>query len=165
MHLKMLSTKVQPFFLCLNEITELGSIWHHQITMLLIDDDLVTLWGTLSINTKMLFYQYRKSQCGDKMVIRMSYLFKEIFLVKWHLHIEIDPGPLFIKWTDVLSREVSKQRDLMLSSLYHSEMWQTPRQQCCWGACLISEWLKKSKPKDCSFKTSWDLKDVRPLNE
>ena len=41
-------------------------------------------------NIKMLSYQYRKSHCGDKTILRPSYLHNPI-LVRWHLYIESGP--------------------------------------------------------------------------
>ena len=36
----------------------------------------------------------------------------------------------------------------------------------CWGACQISEWLKKYKLKFCGFDISWDLVlDIHPLSD
>ena len=40
-------------------------------------------------NIKMLCYQYRKSHCGDKTIVRSSYLHNGFpTLVRWHLYIE-----------------------------------------------------------------------------
>ena len=58
----------------------------------------------------------------------------------------------------VRSCEVSKPPDWHFKSLHHFEIWQAHRQQCCWGACLISEQSDNSKYKYCGFETSWDFR-------
>ena len=43
-------------------------------------------------NIKVTSYQCRKSHCGDKTILRPSYLHNEIsILVRWHLYIELGP--------------------------------------------------------------------------
>ena len=57
----------------------------------------------------------------------------------------------------VRSREVSKPWLLCLELTDHSEIWQAPRQQCCRGACQISEWYDISNYQSCGFESSLDL--------
>ena len=45
-----------------------------------------------SFNIKMTSYQYRKSNCGDKTLLRASYLHNGIFYRSWHLYIESGPS-------------------------------------------------------------------------
>ena len=46
-------------------------------------------------------------------------------------------------------REISKRRDWMLQWSYRSEIWHAAQQNCCRGACQISELLEKFKgPRD-----------------
>ena len=66
-----------------------------------------------------------------------------------------------IKCLTTKSCDVSKQQDWILLWSYHSEIWQTPQQHCCWSVCQILKWLEKSKLESCSFQTS----RVRPFNE
>ena len=51
------------------------------------------------------------------------------------------------------SRKVSKARDRVLEWSY----WQTLRQQCCKGACQISQWSYNAKYKSSGFESLWDL--------
>ena len=49
-------------------------------------------------NIKMSSYQYRKSHCGDKTILRPSYLHNGIsILVRRHLYIESGPRPQWVK--------------------------------------------------------------------
>ena len=57
----------------------------------------------------------------------------------------------------VRSRKVSKARDRVLKCSYRFEIWQAPRQQCCRGACHISERSDNSKYKSRGFETLRDL--------
>ena len=41
---------------------------------------------------------------------------------------------------DPQSRNIPSPASEELQWLYHSEIWQTPRQHCCRGVCQISEW-------------------------
>ena len=52
------------------------------------------------------------------------------------------------------SRKASKPWDWMLELSYDSEIWQASWQCCCRGACQISEWLEKFKPKYRGFDTA-----------
>ena len=46
-------------------------------------------------NIKISSYQYRKSHCGDKTILRPSYLHNGIsYLIRWHLYIESGPWHL-----------------------------------------------------------------------
>ena len=51
----------------------------------------------------------------------------------------------------IRSREVSKPRDWQFILLHRFEIWQAPRQQCCRGACRISERSDNSKYKSRGF--------------
>ena len=53
----------------------------------------------------------------------------------------------------VKSRKVSKAGDRVLKYSYRFEIWQAPRQQCCRGACQISERSDNSKYKSRGFET------------
>ena len=55
------------------------------------------------------------------------------------------------------SREVSKPRDRQFKSSYSCEIWQARRQQCCRGACQISQRSDYSKYKSRGIETSRDL--------
>ena len=52
---------------------------------------------------------------------------------------------------------------LMLRLFSISEIWQAPRQQCCWDACQITERCHHYNIQSRGFETSWDLA-VRRLN-
>ena len=51
---------------------------HHQIILknilLKLFEDMTVLWSGPQFNIKMTSYQYRKSHCGDKTILRPSYL-------------------------------------------------------------------------------------------
>ena len=57
----------------------------------------------------------------------------------------------------VRSRKVSKARDLVLKWSYRFEIWHEPRQQCCRGACQISERSDNFEYKSRGFETLRDL--------
>ena len=50
-------------------------------------------------------------------------------------------------------RKVLKALDWLLKCSYCFDIWQAIRQQCCWGACQISQRSDNSKYKSCGFKT------------
>ena len=50
---------------------------------------IVWLWPGLWFNINMSSYQHRKSHCGDKVILRSSYLHNDIFILNK------DPGPWF----------------------------------------------------------------------
>ena len=58
------------------------------------NDELVCKESTAGprFNMQMTFYLYRKSHCGDKAILRPSYLHNGFsILVRWHLYIELGP--------------------------------------------------------------------------
>ena len=57
----------------------------------------------------------------------------------------------------VRSREVSKPRDWQFQLSHRFEIWQALRQQCCRGACQISERSSNSKHRSRGFANSRDL--------
>ena len=57
----------------------------------------------------------------------------------------------------VRSREVSKPRDRQFELLYRCEIWQARRQQCCRGACQISQRSDYAKYKSRGIEISRDL--------
>ena len=57
----------------------------------------------------------------------------------------------------VRSHKVSKPRDLHLELYDRPEIWQAPRQQCCWCACQISKRCDNLSYQSRSFEASWDL--------
>ena len=57
----------------------------------------------------------------------------------------------------VRSREVSKPQNQQFKLSYRCEIWQARRQQCCRGACQISERSDYSKYKSRGIETSRDL--------
>ena len=93
-------------------------------------------------NIKMPSYQYRKSHCGDKTVVRSSYLHNGISYTGTMQSLLVDnggyrgPGPLFTKRMDgrltARSREFSKPQDSDLDYSNSSDIWQAHRQRCQW---------------------------------
>ena len=74
------------------------------------------------------------------------------------LHIEAwDPFQYPIRRVIVRSRKVSKPRDWQFKLSHRFEIWQANRQQCCRGACKISERADNSKYKSRGFETSRGL--------
>ena len=57
----------------------------------------------------------------------------------------------------VRSRKLSKPRDLYLELSDRYEIWQAPRQQCCWCACQISKRHDNLKYQSRGFETLRDL--------
>ena len=55
------------------------------------------------------------------------------------------------------SHEVTKPSDWQFELSYRSEIWQAHRQQCCRGACQISEWTDNSIYISHSSEISRDL--------
>ena len=50
-------------------------------------------------NIKIPFYQYRKFHCGDKTIVRSSYLHNGIsILVRWHIYTEVLPSFFVQLW-------------------------------------------------------------------
>ena len=68
------------------------------------------------------------------------------------------------RW-NVLTQGLVKSRNWMLWWSYRFEIWQASRQRCCWGACQISERMKKFKPESRGFESSRELAVRRQLNE
>ena len=117
-------------------------------------------------NIKMTYYQYRKSHCGDKMVVRSSYLHSGISYtgkmtsLYWigALDCTMPIRPLFqypIRCLIVRSREVSKQWDLYLELSDSTEIWQAHRQHCCRSACQISKLCNNLNSQSRSFEFLW----------
>ena len=68
-------------------------------------------------------------------------------------------GPVSI-YDKTSYREISwilKLQDWYFELSYHYEIWQAHQQQCCRGACQISERSDNSKHKSHSFETSQDV--------
>ena len=75
---------------------------------------------------------------------------------QWHL---TDSWALFQYLTRRLierSRDVLKQRDLYLKLCDRSDIWQAPRQHCCWCACQVSNRCNNLKYQSHGFGTSRD---------
>ena len=95
------------------------------------------------LNIKMPSYQYRKSHCGDKMVLRLSYLHNGISYTDktTSLYWIIAQGQFqIIDNTSYCT--ISKPQDLYLELCDCLEIalkFETPRQQCCRGVCQISK--------------------------
>ena len=67
------------------------------------------------------------------------------------------PFQYWIKRVIVRCRDVSKPRDRQFKLSYRCEIWLARRQQCCRGACQISERSDYSKYKSRGIETSRDL--------
>ena len=117
--------------------------------------------------TRSVFSKYFKFKSG-------SLLFKQFGDLGYGFHQNVDiskcrsheftylftrSGPHFNIRYDVLSedREVSKPRDWQFKLSHRLVIWQARRQQCCRGACHISERPDNSKYKSRSFETTRDL--------
>ena len=57
----------------------------------------------------------------------------------------------------VRSRKDLKPQDFYLELDDRSEIWHSPWQQCCWGACQILKWCHNSKYQSLCFEISQDL--------
>ena len=95
-----------------------------------------------------------KVSISDK---KYSYLFSlHSALIWWQWH-NVVQFQYPIRRLIVRSHKVSKPRDWQFKSSHRFEIWQALRQQCCQGACQISERSNNFKYKSRGFETSRDL--------
>ena len=105
----------------------------------------------LSCNTKMTFYQYRKSHCGDKMVVRSSYLHSGIFysgkLASLHWTIPRSISHLILLLLATNSSTAEPELDMMTTPWYclhyGGVLVMLPRYmyQCVRGPALMCVWV------------------------
>ena len=101
----------------------------------------------LSCNIKMTFYQYRKSHCGDKMVVRSSYLHSGIFYsgklasLHWIIHRSINHLILLLLATNssAAEPELNRMTDPWYCLHYGGVLVMLPRYmyQCVRGPALM----------------------------
>ena len=72
-------------------------------------------------------------------------------------HVVRAPFQYPIRRLNVRSREVSKPLDRQFKLSYRCEIWQALRQQCCRGACQISQRSDYTRYKSRGIETSRDL--------
>ena len=74
-------------------------------------------------------------------------------------------GPLFTKWTNVLSQDLVKSQSHVIGCYKSVSLWSLKNIQQRRDACQISERLEKSKPESLGFDASRDFAIRRPSAE
>ena len=112
--------------------------------------------------TTIILYEYPKPSFFQHMVLTVymrSYVYYAMSIkMETHGdHYYVHPRPLVTKRMEAKSCEVLMPWDFGLDFYNHSEIWQTPLQQCCQDVCQNSEWYDHYNIQCRGFKTLRDL--------
>ena len=152
-HCKVLFGKWQPFCLGLSVLNQgLGQSNFCSFWLLVV--------GVLPENIKMPSYQYKKSHCGDKMILWSSYVHNGFLIwVRWHLYIKSGPlnnlwpfwaltinmwGPSYLSFTWSTSLLLMPW---LLASLGHQQQW-----YWLYRICRSCSYLRKDFKYLCHIK-------------